>query len=112
MNAEDSSEILTADPDAGTYRVTYDYPSNPPSIAVPLAIAETTGCGLTDLEPLYDAEGVDPDALDDLFRPNASGIAPECRVTFGYHGYEVTVKSYGRIVIRSPAASSTTSHRR
>ncbi|WP_137286143.1 HalOD1 output domain-containing protein [Halorussus salinisoli] len=105
MTIEETGDVLTADPETGIYRVTYDYPSNPPSIAVPLAIGEMTGRGVTDLESLYEAGEVDPDALDDLFRPTASGIAPECRVTFAYHGHEVTVKSYGRIVIRTPDAS-------
>ncbi|WP_435181741.1 HalOD1 output domain-containing protein [Halorussus sp. AFM4] len=101
MDAHDSDRILSGDPDAGTYRVTYAYPSNPPSIAVPLAVAEATGRGVTDVPPMYEAGGVDPDSLDDLFRPTADGTAPECRAVFDYHGYEVTVKSYGRIVLRS-----------
>ncbi|NHN61412.1 MULTISPECIES: HalOD1 output domain-containing protein [Halorussus] len=101
MDVDDSKQILSADPDAGTYRVTYSYPSNPPSIAVPLAVAETTGRNVTDLPPLYETGSVDPDSLDDLFRPDAGGGVPECRVAFDYYGYEVTVKSYGRMVLRS-----------
>ena len=101
MNADDSEQILSSDPDAGTYRVTYSYPSNPPSIAVPLAVTEMSGGDVTDLPPLYEAGSVDPDSLDDLFRPDPDGVVPECRVAFEYQGYEVTVKSYGRIVLRN-----------
>lgn len=111
MSAERTDQLLTADPETGTYRVTYAYPSRPPSSVVPLAIMEMTRRDVTELQPLYDAGGVNPDALDDLFRPTPSGLAPECRVTFDYHGYEVTVKSYGRIVIRS-LATGDSEHRR
>ncbi|NEU58084.1 HalOD1 output domain-containing protein [Halorussus sp. MSC15.2] len=100
MNEDNTVQILATDPEDGTYRVTYSYPSDPPSIAVPLAIVEMTDSDVMDLRPLYEATEVDPDALDDLFRPTASGAVRECNVTFRYHGYEVTVKSYGRIVIR------------
>lgn len=101
MDTDDPERIIAADHEAGTYRVTYSYPSNPPSIAVPLAVAETDGRSVTDMPPLYETGAVDPDALDDLFRPDSTGVVPECRVSFDYQGYEVTVKSYGRVVLRS-----------
>lgn len=104
MNSERKREIIDADPETGTYRATYAYPSEPPSIAVPLALREVADCEVTDLDPLYDAASVDPDALDEVFRSNGSGNTRDCRLTFTYHGYEVTVMSYGRIVVRSPAA--------
>ena len=104
MNSERKREIIDADPETGTYRATYAYPSEPPSIAVALALMEVADCEVTDLDPLYDAASVDPDALDELFRPPKGGASRDCRLTFTYHDYEVTVKSYGRIVVRSPAA--------
>lgn len=93
-------EVLDSDPTTGTYRATYAYPSEPPSIAVPLAVMEVADCDATDLEPLYEAGSVDPDALDELFRPAANADRRDCRVSFAYHGYTVVVKSYGRIVVR------------
>lgn len=97
---ESKCEIIDYDPETGTFRTTYSYPSEPPSIAVPLAIQAMTERGVTDLEPMHDAADVDPDALDDVFRPTASGDHREADVRFTYHGYEVTVKGYGRIVFQ------------
>ena len=98
---ERKREIIDHDPETDTYRTTYSYPSEPPSIAVPLAIQALTGNGVTDLEPMHQVVDVDPDALDDVFRPTASGDEREADLTFTYHGYEVTVKGYGRVVLRS-----------
>ena len=97
---ESKPEIIDHDPETGTFRTTYNYPSEPPSIAVPLAIQALTNRGVTDLDPMHDAADVDPDALDDVFRPTAGGGQREADVTFTYQGYEVTVKGYGRIVFR------------
>ena len=56
------------------------------STAVIEAVASEEGVDPVDLrEPLFDA--IDPNALETLFR-NGAG-----RVTFEYHGYEVTVDS-------------------
>lgn len=93
-------KIVDRDPSSGAVRTTYRYPSEPPSIAIPLALQEVTDTGATDLEPMHDAASVDPDALDDLFRPTAGGAHREASVTFTYQGYRVAVRSYGRIVIR------------
>lgn len=55
------------------------------------------------LEPLYTV--VDPDALEAFFRP----IGSECdqsssRITFSYHGCEVTVHAGIRITVTRPDA--------
>ncbi|MFC4550502.1 MULTISPECIES: HalOD1 output domain-containing protein [Halorussus] len=102
MTAGRTQKHVDVDPEAGAYRATYHYPSEPPSLAVPLAMMALTDSDTTDLEPLYEAESVDPEALDELFRPSGSTVARECKVTFSYHGYDVTVKSFGRILIRPP----------
>ena len=47
------------------------------------------------LDPLYTV--VDPDALDAVFRDRACG-----RVTFSYHGYEVTADGRGRVAVDRP----------
>lgn len=50
------------------------------------------------LDPLYSV--VDPEALDSVFRTSAAdGDCSDGRVTFTYHGYEITVRSDGRIAI-------------
>lgn len=109
MSFEPKREIVDADPATGRYYATYGYPSEPPSVAVPLAIIEVVGGVVTDLDPLYEAVSVDPDALDELFRPPASEVHDDCSVTFNYHDHEVTVKSHGRIVIREPVGKPTRS---
>lgn len=102
MDSKSKREVVNFNPESGMYHVTYDYPTEPPSIAVPRALAELTDRGVTDLDPLYDASNVDPDALDEMFRPTARGDRRDVKVTFTYHDYEITVKHYGRIVLRPP----------
>lgn len=100
MNFEQPRQVLDFDSETGEYRTTYEYPSRPPSVAVPLALMEMTGDDVTTLEPMYDAEDVNPEALDAMFSPTRSELSSESRVTFPYHDCEVTVESFGRIVIR------------
>ena len=47
------------------------------------------------LAPLYSV--VDPDALDSVFCGGDGADGGHGEVTFSYHGYEVTVRSEGRI---------------
>lgn len=100
MSLDSTRQILDFDPETGEYRTTYDYPMQPPSVAVPLALMEVTGEDVTDFDPLYEARDVDPDALDDMFRPDAGSTSRGSKVTFSYHDFDVSVESYGRIVIR------------
>ncbi|PSQ48971.1 hypothetical protein BRD15_04470 [Halobacteriales archaeon SW_6_65_15] len=101
MNFEQKREIIDADPETGTYRATYAYPSDPPSIAIVHALMEVTEKDVTDFEPLYNISGVDPDALDEIFRPSTNDAGRDCRVSFQYYDYEIIVRSHGRIVIQS-----------
>lgn len=112
MSVEPTSELIDADPETGTYRATYHYPSRPPSTTVAIALMEITDSDVADLDPLYEAASVDPDALDDLFAPSASGARHEGCVTFTYHDYTVTVKSHGRIVVQSPISPRATTRGR
>jgi hypothetical protein len=50
------------------------------------------------LEPLYTV--IDPDALDSVFRTRDGDT--DRRVTFPYHGYEVTVRNADRICVSRP----------
>jgi hypothetical protein len=95
-----NGEIPDYDSKSGTLRTTYRYPSQPPSVAVPLAVGALTETRPTELAPMYDAAGVDPDSLDDLFRPTPRGVERDATVSFDYRDHRVTVKSHGRIVVR------------
>lgn len=101
MSFERKREIIDFDLENGTYQTTYDYPSEPPSVALALALMEVTGKGVTEFDPLYDAASVDPDALDEMFRPESGEVSQNTVVEFTYHEYEIRVKDFGRIVIRT-----------
>lgn len=105
MDSPRPIEPSETDPVTGTCWTTYTYPACPPSIAVPLALTEVTDSVIRDIEPMYDAASVDPDALDTLFCPTNSPCDYDCRVTFTYHNHRVTVEAYGRITIRKLFAS-------
>lgn len=56
--------------------------------------------------PLYDR--VDPDALNKLFSKKHDGTTRSSgRVEFSLFGYDVTVHSDGKIVVRNPRTTST-----
>lgn len=70
------------------------------STAVVMALTTVTGGDSGDIGvPLYDV--IDPDALDNLFSDKHDG-SPRTggKVVFTILNYEVTVQSYGEIVIR------------
>lgn len=68
------------------------------SEAVIEAVAEEEGLDPLKLDPPLGAE-LNPDALDQLFRSNATGTAPSVeQVTLTYYGYEVTAYTDGRII--------------
>ncbi len=83
----------------------------PPSQAIVEAIAARDGVDVTDVvppayEPLHAV--VDPEALDALFRPIASGApasrnAVDTRVVLEYEGSEVTVYSDGNVELSDPS---------
>lgn len=87
-----------------TYRVTHD-PDGPATLSTTVvhALADCMGVDPTDGRiSLYDA--VDPDALDELFRPRHDGTArSRGRVSFVVSGYRVTVEADGDVVIEPPA---------
>ncbi|WP_115863537.1 HalOD1 output domain-containing protein [Halorussus litoreus] len=103
MDAHEPTELVDVDPETGTFRATYRYPARPPSTAVATALMQATDSAVTDLDPMYESSSVDPDALDDLFRPTEGSPPRRNRVTFTYSDFRIIVKSYGRIVFRSVA---------
>jgi hypothetical protein len=103
--AESQREGIECDPETGAYRTSYRYPSKPPSIAVPMAVQTLTDHEMTDLDPIYDATCLDPDALNDLFRPTASDSSGDdeprdADVEFTYHGFTVTVTGNGFVELQ------------
>jgi hypothetical protein len=73
----------------------------PLSTAVVVALADAAGVDPAEIgTPLYDT--IDPDALDNLFSDKLDG-SPRVggQVVFTIRDYEVTVYSYGEIVVRS-----------
>lgn len=67
-----------------------------PSETVILAVAEAEDVAPTELRSLYRV--VDPDALDALLRRDGAGT-----VTFEYHGYMITVRESGRVIVQTSA---------
>ncbi|ADD06091.1 uncharacterized protein Nmag_2531 [Natrialba magadii ATCC 43099] len=59
------------------------------STVVVEAVAEAVGVDATALPPLY--ERVDPDALDAVFAPTATGAPRTGEIQFSYSEYVVTV---------------------
>lgn len=74
-------------------------------MAVISTVATVAETDPMDLEPLYSA--VDPDALNALFEsPATDASRDDIRVTFAFHGHEVTVYSSGVITVRQPQETS------
>lgn len=64
------------------------------------AVAELAETSPGELDPLYSA--VDPDALDGIITSVATNSNPaDAEITVRYHGYVVTVHSYGVVEIAS-----------
>ena len=86
--------VTTFDPDAG----------EPASEAVVAAVAAVSGAPTVDLEPLY--EVLDPDALDSLIEHARRTDAGTHELQFAYAGYDVGVRSDGRIQLYDATAPS------
>ncbi|WP_254525326.1 HalOD1 output domain-containing protein [Natrinema caseinilyticum] len=86
------------------YRASHD-PTGPATLSTTVvhALADCMGVDVTDSRvSLY--ETVDPDALDDLFRPRYDGT-PRAggTLSFHVHGHYVRVSGAGEILIEPPA---------
>lgn len=85
----------------GSHHVRHDWAENDNiSTTILLAVSDLTGRSVDELAPLSDI--VNPDALDELLRPDeaAPGREPPVSVAFEYEGYEVTVRRDGHIKIQ------------
>lgn len=64
------------------------------------ALEQTLDREFHELPPLYTV--VDPDALNQLFRPRRDDrLRPDVSLTFTYLGYRVTVSADGRLTIQT-----------
>jgi hypothetical protein len=91
---------------------TFDPADERPSEALVAAVAAFRGSDPAELSPLYGV--VEPDALDSLVEhANRVDAAGSHRVWFTYEGFDVGVRSDGRIRLReaSTAGSESTSSR-
>lgn len=103
MNAPgDRERQLSYDPRTGTYRATVDWGrTDPVSGRVVAVVADVLGVEPSALEPL--ADSVEPDALDDLFRPRESGgRRADGLVRFRFNGRDVIVDGRGEVVVGRP----------
>lgn len=91
---------------AHTYYAQHDF-GGPATLSTTLihALSDVTGVDGTNAErSLYDF--VDPDALDNLFKPKPDGTPrANGQVSFTIWGYPVTVDSTGRIAITVPTGN-------
>lgn len=103
--ARPASEPDQPDSQVTTYYATFDWADYEPiSSTVVETVARAAGVPPTDLAELHDC--VEPLALDQLFQATCDGSrSTNGHVTFEYAGYEVTVHSFGQVVVRDPDAS-------
>jgi hypothetical protein len=87
-----------------TYYATFDWQDYEPiSSTVVSTVARAADSSPDELEELY--ERVEPGALDQLFESLRTGSRPtDGHVTFEYAGFDVTVYSYGQVVVRPPGS--------
>lgn len=69
--------------------------------AVVDAVAEAKGVDPLELEPLYTV--VDPDALNNMFRPAVGSASSALELSFSMEGCEVVVRGDGEVAVTPPA---------
>ncbi|WP_423745886.1 HalOD1 output domain-containing protein (plasmid) [Haladaptatus sp. SPP-AMP-3] len=98
INDSNDGAVITSSAQTNQYTIYAD--GEQLSTAVVMALTDITGGDPSDIGvPLYDV--IDPDALDNLFSDKHDG-SPRTggKVVFTILDYEVTVQSYGEIVVR------------
>lgn len=87
-----------------SHHVRHDWAENDNiSTTIVLAVSDLTGRPIDELTPLSDV--VNPDALDELLRPEGTALGQDVpiSVTFEYEGYSVTVRRDGHVGIQPSA---------
>lgn len=98
INDDNDGSVVTSSTQSNRYTCYAD--EEQLSTAVVMALADVVGGDPAEIGvPLY--EVIDPDALDNLFSDKHDG-SPRTggKVVFTILDYEVTVQSYGQVVIR------------
>lgn len=84
------------DPDAGTFRTTFDSGTESAGMAVVSAVAAITNTDPKEMEPLHGV--IDTEALNSFFRRGSDG-----QITFPYSGHVVVIRSDGVITVAPDA---------
>lgn len=79
-------------------RLTYEWSTTPPSIAVVETVAQARDIDVTDIAPLY--ESIDPEALNHLIKSGGADVS----ISFPFADRNITVHGQGDVVVR-PADS-------
>lgn len=99
----DDNEGIHYNPQTGVYTTEFEYGTDPPSVTIIQAIAKIKGVKATELPSLREDTDIDPEVLDDLFKPTIGGESQrEGHVKLPYLGWTVTIFSFGRIELRPP----------
>lgn len=98
-NNNEAEQDVGFDAQTGTYRVSYEYSTNPPTYTLITTVSAVSGDPPQSLEPLHDT--IDTDALNTLFDSNAEGqLLGDGWLMFEYEGFEVTFYSDGTLELR------------
>lgn len=102
--ARPASDADRPDSHVTTHYATFDWEEyEPVSSTVVSTVARAADVPESELEELHDH--IEPCALDQLFQSLRGGSrSTNGRVTFEYAGFEVTVHSFGQVVVRDPDA--------
>lgn len=99
--ARPAPEIDQPDSQVTTHYATFDVEEyEPVSSAVVATVARAAGVPTHELQELHGY--LEPCALDQLFESLGEGSPTTGEFVFEYAGFEVTVRSCGQIVVRSP----------
>lgn len=105
-DSSDGSDSLEYRSDGERFRVEFADGDDEPSRTIVKAVAAIAGCKQDELDPLYYV--IEPDALDSIFQPTVRGDHQgDVVVSFTYHGFDVSVNSYGIVEIEPTGADAT-----
>lgn len=103
-HSTDRAVAVEYEDDTDTHRGTFDDQEIAPSMAVVEVMAHVVDTDPLQLDPLH--ETIDPESIDRLCTRASHGRRDGDRsIEFTYHGFDVTVKSYGVIEAEPTTAS-------
>lgn len=100
--AQPAPDAEQPDSQVTTHYSTFDWDDYEPiSSTVTSTVARAAGVPESDLQELYDC--IEPCALNQLFQSMHNSSQPTSgQFTFEYAGFEVTIYSFGEVVVRPP----------